>query len=522
MLPNDQLPSRILEQLDLLEAEGHWQQAVELLRSIITVACNSADAWHRLGRFYQRLGNLAISRRAYECALQIDPLKINTINNLILLELSCLDPDSADGWLEIGLNIVDMPFEDSDRFFASACELRLFQNRVSEAFDFTNRQLNLSPSSMCLSNVAVCLRLQGDFAGALQAQLDALGLTIDFDVQSIANLVGKELDTIAATLDLHVQLMNLAIYKLSINPFDRQAQLLLLAGYYSQDSFWREQIYRSSIWDGNTLDELVVWDNQGFGDTLQNICWLSEAASRATFISLWLRPAFHRLITNRFILPANVVIQAMDSNSRPWEQGCSHIGISFLPILLGGWQPNHPCLRTPSLIRNISINSEIQIGLVWKAGRHNSPQPERSARMRDCPFSLLMTHARAWQKCFDCSLVSLQLGEDSDPSFNHALDSGLFDSSLNSDDWESTAQLVEKMSLVVTIDSAMAHLCGAMGVPCIVLLNKPADWRWGQDSSDCFLYPSLRLARCANFGDWQGALDIADEIANSFLENATV
>jgi len=522
MLPNEQLPIRLLEQLDRLEAEGHLQQAVELLRSILTFASNSADAWHRLGRFYQRLGNLPISRRAYKCALQIDPLKINTINNLILLELTCLDPDSADGWLEIGLNIVDMPFEDSDRFLASACELRLFQNRISDAFDFANRQLSLSPSSVCLSNIAVCLRLLGDFAGALQAQLDALGLMVDFDVQFITDLVGKELNTVAATLDLHVQLMNLAIFKLSINPFDRQAQLLCLAGCYRHGLFWRKQIYRFSLWDGNTIDELVVWDDQGFGDTLQNISWLSEAACKATLICLWLRPAFHRLITKRFILPANVVIQSMDSNSKPWEHGCSHIGIFYLPILLGGWQLNHPCLRTPSLIRNISINSKIQIGLVWKAGRHNSPQPERSARMRDVPFSLLMTHARAWQRYFNCSLVSLQLGEDSDPSFNHALDSGLFEFSLNPGDWESTAALVEKLSLVVTIDSAMAHLCGAMGVPCIVLLNKPADWRWGQKSSDCFLYSSLRLARCGHFGDWQGALDVADKFANSFLSNALI
>jgi ADP-heptose:LPS heptosyltransferase len=110
------------------------------------------------------------------------------------------------------------------------------------------------------------------------------------------------------------------------------------------------------------------------------------------------------------------------------------------------------------------------------------------------------------------------LDENSDPVFVEAMSRDWLNSSLESGDWESSAEIVEKLSLVVTIDTAMAHLCGALGVPCVVLLNNPADWRWGQAGVDCFLYSSVRLARCPRAGAWQEALEIAGNHVANFLD----
>ena len=79
-----------------------------------------------------------------------------------------------------------------------------------------------------------------------------------------------------------------------------------------------------------------------------------------------------------------------------------------------------------------------------------------------------------------------------------------------SGDWLDTLQLVETMDLVLTVDTAMAHLCGALGVPCVVLLNAPCDWRWGQLGERTFLYDSIRLARCPAPHAWDEAMVTAD------------
>ena len=515
----ESIPPLLLERLDLLEAQGSWHQALALLRSSLSHNNPCAEVWHRLGRLYQRLNYLDVARRAYKIALDLDTARPNSFNNLILLELSCLDAEAADLWLKKGLAINDISNDDSDRLFASACELRLFQRRSHEALAFAKKQLSIKPSPVCLSNIAVCLRQMNDFSGAVEAQIQAIRLQVEEVPENLADLVGTELGSIDASVALHLQLMNLGVFKLCLDPFDRQAQMLLLAGAYCRAHYWHDSRFRDWLWRGRLVDELLVWDGRGFGDALQNLCWVRQLASSLGRIRLWLRPALHRLVRNRLDLPPNVILEVMDNSRIPWAEGCHHVDIWFLPIYMNGWQPGHPRLAAPALGRAKYLSDNTAIGLVWRAGRHSDPQPELSARKRDVPFPQLMAQARRWQKRWGCSLVSLQLDENLDPVVNEALARGWLNGSLVPGDWESTAEIVEKLSLVVTIDTAIAHLCGALGVSCVVLLNSPADWRWGQCGSDCFLYSSVRLARCPRPGAWLEALDLAENHVANFLDN---
>ena len=63
----------------------------------------------------------------------------------------------------------------------------------------------------------------------------------------------------------------------------------------------------------------------------------------------------------------------------------------------------------------------------------------------------------------------------------------------------------------------MAHLAGALGIPTVLILSAPADWRWGQSGRQTFLYDSMCLVRCATPGDWSEALQQADREVNSWL-----
>ena len=73
-------------------------------------------------------------------------------------------------------------------------------------------------------------------------------------------------------------------------------------------------------------------------------------------------------------------------------------------------------------------------------------------------------------------------------------------------DFADAASAVAQLDLVVTVDTAMAHLAGALGVPTLVLLSAGADWRWMVDRDDSPWYPSLRLLRQARPGDWAGVV----------------
>jgi ADP-heptose:LPS heptosyltransferase len=77
--------------------------------------------------------------------------------------------------------------------------------------------------------------------------------------------------------------------------------------------------------------------------------------------------------------------------------------------------------------------------------------------------------------------------------------------------FDNTAALIEQCDLVIAVDTSVAHLAGAIGRPVWLLLSQPADWRWLLDRTDSPWYPTMRLFRQRELGDWDGV--IADVIA---------
>jgi ADP-heptose:LPS heptosyltransferase len=97
------------------------------------------------------------------------------------------------------------------------------------------------------------------------------------------------------------------------------------------------------------------------------------------------------------------------------------------------------------------------------------------------------------------AFVNLQVGP-------RATEAGLPDLSPLLTDFAATAALVATLDLVISVDTAVAHLAGAMGVPLWVLLSDVPDWRWHMDRDDSDWYASARLYRQSAPGDWDGVI----------------
>jgi ADP-heptose:LPS heptosyltransferase len=111
--------------------------------------------------------------------------------------------------------------------------------------------------------------------------------------------------------------------------------------------------------------------------------------------------------------------------------------------------------------------------------------------------------AAALREC-EVSLVSLQVGHGQDQIADLPAGQKPFDpfADLPAGDFASTAAVIANMDLVVTVDTAVAHLAGAMGRPTWVLLPHVADWRWLREREDSPWYPTMRLFRQHRVGDW--------------------
>ena len=129
--------------------------------------------------------------------------------------------------------------------------------------------------------------------------------------------------------------------------------------------------------------------------------------------------------------------------------------------------------------------------------------------------------ALKWRQRYHATLVSVQLeGHDQQP-VQGLIQAGDLAQPLRSPDWLETAEALESLDLLVSVDTSVAHLAGAFGIPTVLMLSAPADWRWGQAGHQSLLYESMTLVRCVVPGDWSHVLQEADrDVSNFFSKGA--
>ena len=259
---------------------------------------------------------------------------------------------------------------------------------------------------------------------------------------------------------------------------------------------------RQSDWDGGVCTQLIVWDDQGFGDTLQNLGWIGDAARRVGTLRVLLRPSLLRLVSSCLPLPANCHLEVLDPDTPPWAECSAQIGFFYLPIVLKKWLPHAAprgsYLKFPNKENFQSVQHALRgprIGLVWSAGRHKAPQPERCARVRDVPTEAFFELALKWRQRYHATLVSVQLeGHDQQP-VQGLIQAGDLAQPLRSPDWLETAEALESLDLLVSVDTSVAHLAGAFGIPTVLI---PVPQRIGAGARLVInpFYESMTLLLC--------------------------
>ena len=136
---------------------------------------------------------------------------------------------------------------------------------------------------------------------------------------------------------------------------------------------------------------------------------------------------------------------------------------------------------------------EFKIGIVWQGNPTHTKDRERSFRLEQLEPVARVPGVRLFslQKNFGLD----QLDEVADRFAVTELGSRLHD-------LEDTAAVMRNLDLVISVDSAPAHLAGALGVPVWLVLPFVCDWRWMTDRDDTPWYPTMRLCRQHRFGDW--------------------
>ena len=268
-----------------------------------------------------------------------------------------------------------------------------------------------------------------------------------------------------------------------------------------------------SYWDGKSSPEyLYVWSEQGFGDTLQYLRWCLPLISDQNVV-LEVESPLVSLVSNGFgkgfqVCPKKKIPSALSSSSE-------HISLLSLPSRLGlnpGSSVSGPYLVLGEGRKRLA-NNPPKVGLVWAAGRsQDDPFTLREYKKRSLTSHALGCLVQGlYQK--GAELVPLQIGPDH-VSVRHW--SGFFKSEAISQaaSFEENARWILDLDLLISVDTAAAHLAGALGQPCWLLLPFSADPRWLRDRSDSPWYPSFRLFRQPSSGQW---LPVVDQVLEAFI-----
>jgi len=293
-----------------------------------------------------------------------------------------------------------------------------------------------------------------------------------------------------------------------------------LEGWKEYEWRWLKEAFTSPvrhtdipIWDGSSLKgkNILLHAEQGFGDAIQFVRYVQLVAKSGGTVVIECHPQLVTLFQE--INGVSAVMPFGTHYSRcDWQAPFLTLPKIFETVL--ETIPSHtPYLKVPpdriETWRRLMANykKQLKIGLVWKG--KNNPDPLRSCCL--CDFTpLVETNA---------VFFTLQIGDGAEQTSRPPQGMNIVDLTTHIHDFADTAALIEQLDLVISIDTAVAHLAGALGKPVFVMLPYAPDWRWMIERSDSPWYPTMRLFRQKQHGVWSSAIQEAATALDHIQKN---
>ena len=484
---------------------GQFDKAVSVCKKAIELDHYNYEVYNTLGNIYTELGQFENGLRAYQKALDLNPciakLHFNFANMLKLkgkLEESVvaykrsivLNPSYSEAYYNLGT-------------------LLQKQGKLEESVVVYHKAIVINPNyAEVYNNLGHMLHKQRDLDGAFQLYQKAVSLKPDFLVayRNLGDVLSQQ-----GKIEQAIQSYEKAI---EIQPDNAKSHhhlgmLLLLQGDFQRG--WKECEWRlkcndfpvekrgfaQPVWDGSPLNgkTIFLYAEQGFGDTIQFIRYVYELTRYKVDIIFECQSELLSLFRNIGVITQLIV----QGDTVPDFH--VHSPLLSLPRILGTDLESIPS-KVPYLpvkplpVFRFNPNSKLKVGIVW-AG--NSWHPNDDTRSVDLQQFTILFNVSA------CQFYSLQVGDRRNDIFNCNYLVPVIDLGANFSDFSDTASAIIELDLVISVDTSVAHLAGALGKNVWVLLSWIPDWRWLLEKEDTLWYPTMRLFRQTRNGDWESA-----------------
>ncbi len=474
----------LLEHAIAAHRAGQLAEAQKLYIVVLKEQPDRADARHNLGVIYGQQGRLAEAVREFAAATEAKPdfgeawlmlsecagrLGQHELGLKASAEAARLLPTMARAWLRHGLALNQMM-------------------RDEEAADAYRRAVEIEPSlTAAWINLCVSLKLIGQPDDAEAAIREAIART------------DTNLDTDDKAEDAY-NLLHWHLALLELATGDWTNGFAHFRARFKGGTNWKRFDGAKPLWRGESLEgkTLLITAEQGHGDLLMMARYLPELKRRGATIIFQTHPALTRYFSGWSGADEMISTDtALDKLSYDFHAPIFDLPYRFAttPDSIPAAIPYLPMLE-PDEATRLPQTEGRRVGIIWAGQPHNP---------RDTMRSVPATAFAALFSAPGCRFFNLTR-ETTDDDRALLARHGVTDLSPVIHDFADVARILGQLDLLVTCDTAAAHLAGGMGKMTYVLLPFAPDWRWGFRREDCPWYPTMRLFRQQRRGAWGDVL----------------
>ena len=486
------------------------EEAIACLQRAVALNPGYAEAHLALGQAAKAGGRNEEAAASYRRALAAAPCDVPLLNRL---GIACADVGLL-GEAEDCLRRAVAAAPANAAAHANLGVLFQRQERLEESVAAFRRALELTPADPAvLVRLGMSLTEQNQPQEAMDCYQAALAVRPD-DPEALfwLGVLQGELHRHAEAIETYQRVLalrpgevrarfNLALLRLAQGDF--------AAGLPAYESRWETgqlkpppHVRERPRWTGEPLADrqtLLLYAEQGFGDTLQFINYAPLAAARGGRVILQ-APSQLKALLER--VPGLAGVFDEDEPLPPFDLQCPLLSLPLVfETRLDTIPPPLPLTPPPERLAEWAwvrtAGTQRHVGIAWAGNPKHANDRKRSMSLaifrrildiRGCRFHLLLPELRAGDEAEFATLPEVA------------------DYRGRIRDFADTAAIISHLDLVVTADTAVAHLAGAMDHPLCVLLSFRHDWRWLLDREDSPWYPGARLFRQERPGDWDGVL----------------
>ncbi len=449
-------------------------RAIKSLGLAIQLRPDYFAAYRQLGVLQRTLGDLEGAKAWYRMASGCAPAdsQINMELGMLCGELG--EHEEATGYFLRSLASERLGAKEYLNIGAGLVKA----GQISRGMDCLKRSIELQPTAWAWTELGYC-----------QFRLRAL----DSAEASYREALRCDPEYAAAHANLGLLLLLLGDYAGGLSEFEWRLRL---------KNSYRIEGFRAPRWTGEALDgkAILLHAEQGYGDTLQFLRYVPMVAARGGRVILAVQPALHR------IAAACEGVSACLKIGEALPRLDFHCPLMSLPFVFGTTLDTVPSIEGLAVanLRDRSAGDSkearpFMVGLAWAGDpRH------RNDDARSVPLSAFSALGRVSEAV---SFVSLQHGAAAQELGKRRMPFSIRDAGSAVKDFADTAEAIAELDLVITVDTALAHLAGSMGKPVWLLLGTVPEWRWGLEGETTPWYPTMRLFRAERQGGWAALME---------------